>query len=318
VLAAGGSVVRSASGSGAGLSWTWDGRDEAGNRVADGQYAVQLTATDAAGNGAALASALVIVDTLAPQGVGLFHPSRGDGWGVGETVYTNRNPLPVHGYTGQASDRVTVNGAPVAVSGVLNEFAAALTLAAGAQTLTVLAEDEAGNQTPLTRTVAYDDQGPTASAWRPSGVTNQSQAPVSARFDRRGGSAIDMSHVKLYRGGVDVTASAVISAGGLTYLPDPPLAEGENEFHVTLVNLAGNVGEAGWSVTVDRQSQVALLSPLDGAVLNAITQTVSGQSEAGATVALALAGQPLGQTTADAGGYFTLTNLLFPADGHGH
>ncbi|RIK33445.1 MAG: hypothetical protein DCC55_34920, partial [Chloroflexi bacterium] len=316
VLAAGGEGVRQAGGSGAMVSWVWDGRNDSGTVVADGQYEVQVTAVDAAGNPTlAAASVVVLVDTTPPQGVGLFHPTRGDAWGTGETVYTNRNRLDLHGYTGEASDRVTVNETAVAVSGLLNEFAATFPLTPGEQTVAVVAEDEAGNQTVLTRTLVYDDHGPALSAYSPSGVTNQTQPLVSGSFDERGGSPIDLSQVRLYRGGVDVTASAAITAGGFTYLPDPPLAEGEHSFHVTVANQAGNMGEFGWSVTVDRQTHVEMLVPMDGAMLNVITQTVRGQSEAGATVALALDGQQLGQIPADASGAFTFTQVLLPAEG---
>jgi RHS repeat-associated protein len=316
VLAADGSVVRQAGGGGATVSWAWDGRSESGAVVADGQYEVQVTATDAAGNATlTAASVIVIVDTQAPQGVGLFHPSRGDAWGEGETVYTNRNQLAVRGYTGEAGDQVTVNGMTVAVGGLLNEFAATLPLTAGEQTVTVVAEDEVGNQTVLMRTVVYDERGPALSSYSPSGVINEVQPVVSGLFDLRGGSPLDLSQVKLYRSGVDVTTSATITADGFTYLPDPPLADGEHSFHVTLVNQAGNGGEFGWSVTVDRQTQVELLWPMEGAVLNVITQTVQGRSEAGASITLALDGQPLGQTAADASGNFTFTQVLLPADG---
>jgi spore germination protein YaaH/flagellar hook assembly protein FlgD len=60
-----GATVRSQSGGGASVTYTWRGTDARGRRVADGRYAIRVALYDAAGN-AASRSAQVSVDTRAP------------------------------------------------------------------------------------------------------------------------------------------------------------------------------------------------------------------------------------------------------------
>ena len=61
-----GATVRSQSGSGASVTYTWRGTDGRGRRVPDGRYAITVSLLDPAGN-AAKRTALVAVDTTPPR-----------------------------------------------------------------------------------------------------------------------------------------------------------------------------------------------------------------------------------------------------------
>src|SRR4051794_1424299 len=96
VTNAGGASVRALTGSGATVTWTWTGADDAGARVPDGRYAVSLATWDVAGN-RAVRSFPVIVDTTAPTlsphaAAPIFSP---DGDGTADTtslVWTASEP----------------------------------------------------------------------------------------------------------------------------------------------------------------------------------------------------------------------------------
>lgn len=60
-----GTVAKSVSGSGTGLSNTWNGRDSGGSPVVDGTASIKLTLTDLAGN-VGTGTVTVVIDTLAP------------------------------------------------------------------------------------------------------------------------------------------------------------------------------------------------------------------------------------------------------------
>ena len=82
VTDAGGTAVRTASGTGGSAAFTWAGTNSAGTRVPDGRYTMTLAALDEAGN-AASRSWSVVVDTVGPAFVPSASPAsfspNGDG-----------------------------------------------------------------------------------------------------------------------------------------------------------------------------------------------------------------------------------------------
>jgi spore germination protein YaaH/flagellar hook assembly protein FlgD len=97
-----GATVRSKSGTGASVTYVWNGTDGRGRRVADGRYAIRVSLYDAAGN-AATRTAQVSVDTHAPAirptaAPGAFSPN-GDGQ-LDTTTLGWTSPEPVSGRVG--------------------------------------------------------------------------------------------------------------------------------------------------------------------------------------------------------------------------
>ena len=301
--------------------WVWDGKDDGGNVVPDGSgYVVSVVVTDAAGNTATSPSTGVAIDTNPPT-IALTHPVERDIWNTNETVPTNQNVLQVAGNVGTASDGVTVNGQSATVDASNNNaFAQTVNLTPGANTITVIATDPAGNSTTLFRPVLYDDTAPTLSSVSPplNSATRANVPLIRGTFDLAGvaagaSAAVDHTQVRLLDpSGSDVTASAIITTGGFAYTPVPPLLDGLNTFRVELVDGAGNTGAYEWSFTVDRITTVQIQQPATGSVVNDMTQAIRGQGEPNANLTLTVNGANAGATTVDGSGNFTFPPQTLP------
>lgn len=126
--------------------------------LSDGSHTVKVDASDNDGNAAAQKSITFKVDTVPPT---LSVTSPADG------LVTNAAACTVSGTTNDAtSSPVTVtvklnSGAAEAVTvNADGSFSKALTLAAGTNTITVVATDGAGKATTVTRTVTLDTGAP--------------------------------------------------------------------------------------------------------------------------------------------------------------
>lgn len=130
--------------------------------LADGSHTIKIDATDYDGNAAAQKSVTFKIDTVPPT-LSVTAPANG--------LITNKAACTV---TGTTND---VTSSPVTVTVKLNSgtaeavtvnddgsFSKALTLAAGSNTITVVATDSAGKSTTVTRTVTLDTTAPTIKA----------------------------------------------------------------------------------------------------------------------------------------------------------
>lgn len=126
--------------------------------LSDGSHTVKFNASDNDGNAATQKSVTFKVDTVPPT-LSVTAPAAG--------LVTNKSACTVTGTTNDAtSSPVTVtvklnSGTAEAVTvGSDGAFSKALTLAAGANTITVVARDAAGKTTTVTRTVTLDTGAP--------------------------------------------------------------------------------------------------------------------------------------------------------------
>lgn len=130
--------------------------------LADGSHTIKIDASDYDGNAAAQKSVTFKIDTVPPT-LSVTAPANG--------LITNKAACTV---TGTTND---VTSSPVTVTVKLNSgtaeavtvnddgsFSKALTLAAGSNTITVVATDSAGKSTTVTRTVTLDTTAPTIKA----------------------------------------------------------------------------------------------------------------------------------------------------------
>lgn len=127
--------------------------------LADGSHMVRVDASDYDGNAAAQKSVTFKIDTVPPT-LSITSPANG--------LVTNQAACTIVGKTNDAtSSPVTVtvklnSGAAEAVTvGSDGSFSKALTLAAGSNTITIVATDYAGKTTTVTRTVKLDTTPPT-------------------------------------------------------------------------------------------------------------------------------------------------------------
>lgn len=126
--------------------------------LGDGQHTIKVDASDNDGNAATQKTVTFKVDTIPPT-LSVTAPA--------DNSVTNNSSCTVSGTTNDAtSSPVTVtvklnNGAAEEVAVAENgSFTKQLTLAAGANTITVVATDAAGKSTTVTRTVTLDTGAP--------------------------------------------------------------------------------------------------------------------------------------------------------------
>lgn len=130
--------------------------------LADGSHTIKIDASDNDGNAATQKSVTFKIDTVPPT-LSVTAPVNG--------LITNKAACTVAGTTNDiTSSPVTVtvklnSGSVEAVTvGSDGSFSKALTLAAGSNTITVVATDSAGKSTTVTRTVTLDTVAPTIKA----------------------------------------------------------------------------------------------------------------------------------------------------------
>ena len=194
--------------------------------------------------------------------------------------------------SGTASDAgsglqgVTVNGGAVTVNPD-GTFSTLVILSAGANTITVVATNNASLTTTDTRTIYYDGMAPDITITGPSdsSITKVSAATLSGTVDAN-------SHVT----GVTLNGNPVsfsFDPGTGTFTAGITLVEGMNTIVVSAADLAGNTSSAGRTVTLDNinptlavtepnqdistnQGSVAIQGTVSDATITTVTMSVNG------------------------------------------
>ena len=183
-----------------------------GVTLVDGANAMNVVATDAAGN-QSTASGSVLLDA-APPALTISAPAT-------ETSVTKTAAYTV---SGTASDRtgvtVTVNGVPATIDGT-GAFSAQVTLNEGANQLAVIATDGAGNSVTALRTVTLDTQAPALSVDSPADGTvpgsdgsvtvNGSVTDATAVTVTANGTALTVATDGRFAGAIAAAADAVVT-----------------------------------------------------------------------------------------------------------
>ncbi len=201
----------------------------------DGNHAVSFFSTDNAGNVEAAKSVSFKIDQAKPIVTLSALPS-----------LTNSPSLNVSGTANDATSgiaNVTVNGAPVTL-GIGGSFSQNITLIEGANTITAVAEDNAGNKQSVSALVMLDTISPettiTSAPVSPSGSTAAfvftANEPVAFECQLDGGAFGLCSSPKVYTG----------------------LGAGSHNFAVKAKDTAGNVDPTpaahSWTVTIDQDN----------------------------------------------------------------
>lgn len=125
--------------------------------LGDGEHTVTITCSDNDGNAATEKSTTYIVDTVPPV-LNVTSPANNS--------ITNNAQCVVAGTTNDATSSpvtLTVNGSPVSV-GSDGSFSTTITLTEGENTITIIATDNAGKSSTVTRTVTLDTTQPIISS----------------------------------------------------------------------------------------------------------------------------------------------------------
>ncbi|KAB0670439.1 DUF5011 domain-containing protein [Oryzomonas sagensis] len=156
--------------------------------------------------------------------------------------YTNNATLNISGSVSAGTQSVTVNGQNVTIMSD-GSFSTAITLIAGANTITVIATDSAGNQKSDTRTINYDPAAPVLTVAAPidNSTTTSSFAAVT-------GSVNETSTVAITTNGGS-PQSATMS--GNNFSASVNLAPGVNTITIVATDLAGNTSSVKRTVSYD-------------------------------------------------------------------
>jgi hypothetical protein len=226
-------------------------------------------AKDAAGNVSAVKSAVVIVtlppaaDTTKPT---LTISSLADG------SFTNKTTLNVSGSASDAGGlkSVTVNNQAVTVNPD-GSFSYALTLAAGANIITTIATDSAGNQQVDTRTVTYDLSVPVLAVTAPADNSTTVQSFITVSGTTSETSTVTVSNNS------GSAQSAAISGNGFSATVN--LVPGVNTIDITATDQAGNTTSAKRTVTYDNNSSkftLAVTNPAQDITTRSSSLTLKG------------------------------------------
>jgi len=226
-------------------------------------------AKDAAGNVSAVKSASVTVTTAPAADTTLPTLTIS---ALANGSYTNKVTLNVSGTASDASGikSVTVNGQLVIVNAD-GSFSHAVTLAAGANTITTIATDTAGNQQVDARTVTYDLNIPVLAVTAPAdnGTSVQSFINVTGTISEAATVSVSVNSGS--------PQTAAISGSGFSATVN--LLSGVNTIDIIATDLAGNTASAKRTVTYDNsnsQFTLAVTSPAQDITTRNSTLTIRG------------------------------------------
>jgi len=159
-------------------------------------------------------------------------------------AYTNKATLNISGNASDAGglQSVTVNGEAVVVN-TDGSFSAALTLAVGANTVTVIATDKAGNQQSDIRTITSDPAAPVLTVSAPADNSSSAQSFITLT-----GTINETSTVTVTDNSGSPQAANI---GGNNFTASVNLVPGVNTITITATDLAGNTTSAKRTVTYD-------------------------------------------------------------------
>ena len=197
-----------------------------GIQLAEGTNTVKVVATDKAGNPGEL-SVTVILDTISPQITLNELPN-----------ITNNPTVTISGLLSDSSpiSGLTLNGISVEVFG--DSFTSEYNLSEGTNTITVTAEDEAGNIGSIIISITLDATPPVISV-----TSHQSGGTVDTDTIDIIGTTDDNSATVTVNGITASISNGTFSVSGIT------LNEGENSITVTAVDVAGNTTVQNLTVT---------------------------------------------------------------------
>jgi MYXO-CTERM domain-containing protein len=283
--------------------------------LTDGVHTVSATATDAVGNTSPVSNTnTFIVDTTAPAAPVVVTPANGS---------TTNDTTPAYSGTAEPNSTVTVivDGVPVGTTtadGAGNwTLTPATALADGPHTVRATATDAAGNTSPSsnTNTFTVDTTAPAA----PVVVTPANGSTISDNTPAYSGTAEAGSTVTVIVDGLVVGTTTANAGGAWTFTPAVPLADGPHTVRATSTDAAGNTSPSSNTNTfiVDTTAPAApvVVTPADGSTTNDNTPAYSGTAEPNSTVNVIVDGIPVGTTTADAAGNWTLTPAAPLIDG---
>ena len=251
----------------------------------NGQYTVQASQTDAAGNTGTSSAITFTYDTVAPA-VTLTTPASGASLqnrtpaiaGTAGTATGDVNAITVVIYSGAGTGGSVVQTLnPTAAGGSWNVNAASLT--DGVYTARATQSDQAGNVgTTAALTFTVDNVAPSPTVTAPSGYVATGTPTISGTAGNASGDGTSLTVEILSGASVVRTLGATRSGTTWSVATSPSLADGAYTARVTQADAAGNSATSATSAfTVDTAAPVVAISaPVNGTATNATTPAISG------------------------------------------
>ncbi|WP_257446686.1 Ig-like domain-containing protein [Archangium lipolyticum] len=279
--------------------------------LGEGSHTATATASDLSGNTSPVsATSSFTVDTLEPAAPVLATPTSG-------ALLNTHKPT----FSGSAEARSTVAvyldntplGTATADASGAWSFVPASGLTDGIHTATARATDLAGNTGPASAPVSFtlDTVAPAAP------VVTAPANGASTRYPRPtlSGTAEALSSVTVFLDGVQMGTVTANGSGTWSFSLPVDLSEGPHTLGVQATDAASNTGpQASSTFTVDTTAPAAAVvtAPVNGALLNTPTPTVSGIAEPSSTVTVFIDGTSVGSTLTNGSGIWSrpLTTAL--------
>ncbi|RMU59074.1 hypothetical protein ALP29_200134 [Pseudomonas syringae pv. avii] len=297
----------------------------------DGSHSFTIVAVDAAGNESLPSASWTIeIDTVAPVAPTLTSVLDDQGAVTGNLTSgdTTDDASPELTGTAEAGSLVTIydNGQPIGsviATGGTWTFTPLVPLTNGAHTLTLTAEDSAGNESQPTQgfdldvvaggtppapaiTAVLDDQGSVQGPLAQNAFTDDAQPTIN-------GTGANGTVITLFANGLAVGSATVVN-GQWSITPTTPLAQGLNNLSAVATDSAGNPSPStgDYPINVDTLAPGAptgqgltddvgaLTGPiLSGDITDDANPTFTGMAEAGSVVMIYDNGNLIGSTMAD-------------------
>ncbi len=239
---------------------TWDGRDDNGTLLPDGNYQIQLVARSALRSESRTLTAQI---DRTPPTVSLLNTP--------DQVQVNTRDLVLEGVSEPGTLLWWNEGAPITVDSS-GRFRLPLQLQEGINTIILRASDAAGNVTELRRQIVLTTRGPEISLLRPgeNEWTNQQVITVQGRITP--GATLTINRQKVY----------VDPEGTFTY--QLALNPGENLIHVEGADALGNTTSLYRTVYFKSGMRPIELNIEDGTIIPEATLQLVGKVEPGSRV----------------------------------
>lgn len=316
--------------------------------LAEGEHALTVVATDAAGNtGPASDAFTLVVDTIAPDAPVIVSITDDVGSVTGPLIQgqSTDDTRPLLNGTSEAGATVSIFDNGVAIGSVQASdtgawsFTPDAPLTNGSHAFTASATDAAGNGglTSGSFTIVVDtllpaapvialatDNVGTVTGPLGSGRTTDDTQPA---FSGRGEPGTTL---RLFDNGTEIGVTTVASNGNWSFTPTTVLASGPHTLTATVTDAAGNTSPAStpFLITVDTTAPDAPVivsvtddvAPVTGVVGNGLSTndarpTLNGTGEAGATLRILDNGTQIGTVTVGTNGSWSFTPGVNLAEG---
>ncbi|MFA5802667.1 MAG: hypothetical protein WC911_09375 [Thermoleophilia bacterium] len=162
------------------------------------------------------------------------------------------------GIISAATVQLLVDGADVTSAATIDASGVRYTpgpFSEGNHTVRLTAGDDAGHNGQSEWDFNVDTIAPEISGEAPRGSTDSSGMPSISSLYADDGSGIDTASVRVNLNGDDVTSSATVGAGDVSYTPGSRLPSGINNIQVSVADNSGNSRTSAWSINVPAPQQ---------------------------------------------------------------